>query len=140
MLTFNCPHCGKELKARPELAGKQGRCPGCAKPFTAPGGVSTSTPPSNDPARWAREVEGLGEPLASAAVRFISDGNYSGAYSNLSVVLMKYNRGMNSLALIGLAMQKDTSQAVAFINQLQGPAVVKEMAIVALHGAKTEKR
>lgn len=36
MLTSKSSRCCKELKAGPELAGKEGRCPGRAKPFNAP--------------------------------------------------------------------------------------------------------
>jgi len=90
--------------------------------------------------RWTHEVEATGETLARAAVRFISEGRFGSAFSNLSIVLMKYSHEMNPLALTVLARQKDASQAVAFINQLQGPAVIKEIAIVALHGFRIEKR
>ncbi len=42
-----CPHCGKELKAARELAGKRVVCPGCSKSFRVvmPGEPPTGAPP-----------------------------------------------------------------------------------------------
>jgi DNA-directed RNA polymerase subunit RPC12/RpoP len=36
-VSFPCSRCGKQLKARPELAGKKLRCPGCGEPVVVPG-------------------------------------------------------------------------------------------------------
>jgi hypothetical protein len=43
-----CPHCGKELKAPQELAGKRVACPSCTKSFrvTASGEASPEAPPA----------------------------------------------------------------------------------------------
>lgn len=35
-LRFVCSHCGKQLSAKPQHAGKSTRCPGCQKPVTVP--------------------------------------------------------------------------------------------------------
>ncbi len=36
MIKFNCPHCGKDVTAADEHAGKKGRCPGCKEVFSIP--------------------------------------------------------------------------------------------------------
>jgi hypothetical protein len=36
MIRFKCPHCGKEISAGDEHAGKKGRCPGCKELFQIP--------------------------------------------------------------------------------------------------------
>jgi hypothetical protein len=36
MIRFKCPHCGKEVSAGDEHAGKKGRCPGCRQLFLIP--------------------------------------------------------------------------------------------------------
>ena len=35
-IRFQCPHCGKSIQAKPELAGKQLACPNCKKMVTVP--------------------------------------------------------------------------------------------------------
>ena len=35
MISITC-HCGKTLKARPEDAGKKGRCPDCGEVYAIP--------------------------------------------------------------------------------------------------------
>ena len=35
-IKFTCPSCGKGLRVADEAAGKQGRCPYCKNPVTAP--------------------------------------------------------------------------------------------------------
>ncbi len=30
-IDFNCPHCGKKLRAPKEMAGSKGKCPKCDK-------------------------------------------------------------------------------------------------------------
>ena len=35
-IEFVCPHCLRPCKVPPELAGKQGRCPGCGKYLEVP--------------------------------------------------------------------------------------------------------
>ncbi len=35
-LTFSCPNCGKNIRAKEELAGKKVRCPGCQNPLQIP--------------------------------------------------------------------------------------------------------
>jgi WD40 repeat protein len=42
-LKFNCPQCRKEIISRDELAGKQGRCPGCKNVLSIP----QEEPPQN---------------------------------------------------------------------------------------------
>jgi hypothetical protein len=55
MIKFKCPHCGKEVSAGDEHAGKKGRCPGCKELFVIPAGsakaapsVERRTPPAAD--------------------------------------------------------------------------------------------
>src|SRR5262245_33413738 len=36
MIAFCCPHCGAQLKARADLAGQEGPCPGCGQIVHAP--------------------------------------------------------------------------------------------------------
>jgi hypothetical protein len=43
-IVFNCEHCGKQIKAPDEAAGKRGACPGCKKPCLVP----LPTPPQED--------------------------------------------------------------------------------------------
>jgi len=35
-IQFVCPECGKRLKTSNDMAGKEGRCPGCLKVSVAP--------------------------------------------------------------------------------------------------------
>jgi hypothetical protein len=35
-ISFQCPQCGKKLKAPDDAAGKSSRCPGCGSPVTCP--------------------------------------------------------------------------------------------------------
>ncbi len=55
MIKFKCPHCGKDVSAGDEHAGKKGRCPGCKELFTIPAAAAQPapsaqrrTPPSAD--------------------------------------------------------------------------------------------
>jgi hypothetical protein len=58
MINFKCPHCGKDVSAGDEHAGKKGRCPGCKELFTipaaaakpAPAAERRTSPPANDEA------------------------------------------------------------------------------------------
>ena len=36
MIRFDCPNCGKTIKASDSRAGKDGKCPGCGKPVHVP--------------------------------------------------------------------------------------------------------
>ncbi len=42
MIAFACPYCGAQLKARAELAGQEGPCPGCGQIVHAPGETADS--------------------------------------------------------------------------------------------------
>jgi RNA polymerase sigma factor (sigma-70 family) len=44
-ISFACEKCGKALKAKAHLAGKQGTCPQCKHPITIP----ETSPPASDP-------------------------------------------------------------------------------------------
>lgn len=35
-ISFNCPHCGKQIKAPDSAVGKQGSCPACKGPCLVP--------------------------------------------------------------------------------------------------------
>jgi hypothetical protein len=51
-LSFSCEACGKSLKARPELAGKKVKCPGCGRTVPVPAFVNSGPhgpSPSNSP-------------------------------------------------------------------------------------------
>lgn len=36
MIEFNCPECNKQIKVKPELAGRTGKCPGCGNKILVP--------------------------------------------------------------------------------------------------------
>lgn len=36
MIEFTCPNCQRELKVKPELAGRMGKCPGCSNKIRVP--------------------------------------------------------------------------------------------------------
>ncbi|HEX5269628.1 MAG TPA: hypothetical protein VFW33_04025, partial [Gemmataceae bacterium] len=44
MIKFKCPHCGKDVSAGDEHAGKKGRCPGCKELFTIPAAGAKPAP------------------------------------------------------------------------------------------------
>jgi hypothetical protein len=46
MIKFKCPHCGKEVSAGDEHAGKKGRCPGCKGMFVIPSAAAAKPAPS----------------------------------------------------------------------------------------------
>lgn len=55
MIKFKCPHCGKDVSAGDEHAGKKGRCPGCKELFMIPGGAAAAAPkPAPAPAAERR--------------------------------------------------------------------------------------
>src|SRR5438105_4269071 len=91
-IKFACPHCGRPLSVKDELAGKKGPCPACKKIVTipsststaiqAPGGVvgfRTGTPPrsapmsSEDAERAAAEVlaQQQSAPQPATPTRFV---------------------------------------------------------------------
>jgi hypothetical protein len=41
LVAFACAECGKVIKARPEQAGKRGKCPQCGKVVNVPAGPSS---------------------------------------------------------------------------------------------------
>jgi WD40 repeat protein len=43
-VSFPCPGCGKDLRARPELAGRKVKCPGCRQPALVPDGGAGTAP------------------------------------------------------------------------------------------------
>ena len=43
-IAFQCPHCGKKLKAPDSAASKSSKCPGCGETVTCP---SLSTTPKS---------------------------------------------------------------------------------------------
>jgi serine/threonine protein kinase len=55
-IPVTCPGCGKDLKARPELAGKKAKCPKCGQAVPVPVPAATATavtpPPSRGARRW----------------------------------------------------------------------------------------
>ncbi len=36
MIEFNCPDCNKQIRVKPELAGRTGKCPGCGQKILVP--------------------------------------------------------------------------------------------------------
>src|SRR5262249_27173257 len=36
VIHFDCPHCGKTIRLKEELAGRRGSCPSCKQPIQAP--------------------------------------------------------------------------------------------------------
>jgi hypothetical protein len=42
MIVFSCHQCRKEIKVKPELAGKKGKCPSCKAVVTVPGAANES--------------------------------------------------------------------------------------------------
>jgi WD40 repeat protein len=72
-LSFPCPACGKNLKARAELAGKRVKCPQCAKPAHVP--ENQAGGPPTPPARpWRKRALALAAFAASGilAVLFLT--------------------------------------------------------------------
>jgi formylglycine-generating enzyme required for sulfatase activity/serine/threonine protein kinase len=67
MTGFACPTCGRQLKVKPELAGKRARCPGCQQAVEVPSTLDTSAAladaatvlPSRGPKPSADEVAPL---------------------------------------------------------------------------------
>ncbi len=45
-IVFNCPHCGKQIKAPDGAAGKTGSCPACKGPCLVP--APPPPPPADD--------------------------------------------------------------------------------------------
>jgi serine/threonine protein kinase/Tol biopolymer transport system component len=45
MIGLTCPSCGRKLQVRPELAGKQGKCPECKTPIQVPAAGRLSLSP-----------------------------------------------------------------------------------------------
>jgi hypothetical protein len=45
-LTFTCPGCQKQLRAKDELAGRKTQCPGCGRVCRIPGGDEVTTRPA----------------------------------------------------------------------------------------------
>ncbi len=50
-IKFACPHCDRVCKVPPELAGKQGRCPGCRKGVEVPHASTVRESERHEPAR-----------------------------------------------------------------------------------------
>ena len=40
MIEFQCPNCGKQLRVKPELAGRTGKCTGCSNKIVVPAASS----------------------------------------------------------------------------------------------------
>lgn len=40
MIEFQCPNCGKQLRVKPELAGRTGKCTGCSEKIVVPAAPS----------------------------------------------------------------------------------------------------
>src|SRR5436190_15340110 len=54
MISFLCPHCGAQLRVRPESAGARGKCPRCGKPVEAPEDGTAGADRSAKPGSGAR--------------------------------------------------------------------------------------
>ncbi len=56
MISFACSGCGKQVKVQDELAGKQGKCPGCRQAITVPALlVNREGPPAAEEAKTGEE-------------------------------------------------------------------------------------
>ena len=49
MISYTCPHCGKQLKINDKYAGQQGKCQGCGNEINVPGGFSPNLVQSTSP-------------------------------------------------------------------------------------------
>ncbi len=59
MISFACAGCGKQVKVKDELAGKQGKCPGCGQAITVPALlVHSAGPPAAEEAKKVEEKKG----------------------------------------------------------------------------------
>lgn len=68
MISFQCPKCGKDLKARPSLAGVRASCTGCQAELTIPHDMSwlPENPPIRRPDRWpAIKIGGTASAITS---------------------------------------------------------------------------
>ncbi len=54
MIAFACPRCGKQARVKDEMAGKQGKCPGCGHAITVP----PRLPERRDPPLAGKEDKG----------------------------------------------------------------------------------
>lgn len=73
MIEFSCPICQRDLKVKPELAGRMGKCPGCGNKIRVPEkrGAAHDTPESwlDEPVR-ATDVESPSEPFQGLVEEF----------------------------------------------------------------------
>jgi hypothetical protein len=85
MIKFKCPHCGKEVSAGDDNAGKKGRCPGCKEIFVIPAARSAKPAPSAErrtvpPADDGDDLEVVEEPKdrggSGAAKRRADEDDY----------------------------------------------------------------
>src|SRR5438874_220232 len=60
MIHFDCPSCGKQLKAKDEYMGKRAKCPGCGQVRIIPG-------PVRDVRRHEEPAQGTSEASAKQA-------------------------------------------------------------------------
>ena len=70
-IAVDCPHCGKQLKVKDELAGRKGKCPQCQKTIEIPAGARVPVAVgagSGVRAEGARGRAGEGEKKAAAPV------------------------------------------------------------------------
>ncbi len=59
MIEITCPSCNRRLRAKPELAGRMGKCPGCGQPLRiaadAPAGIPLDDAPPDQHVQPANE-------------------------------------------------------------------------------------
>jgi serine/threonine protein kinase len=97
-LSFPCPGCGKNLRAKAELAGKRVKCPQCAKPVQVPEAKAGPAPVS--PTRpWRRRAAAL---AAFAA---------SGLSAALFLVVLWLSRGRSEPPVNPLQVSADRVRA-----------------------------
>jgi len=68
MIAFVCPHCGKGLKIKDELAGRKVKCPGCGKALSVPPTVTGAACQTELKSAAAQE-NGISPPAASLVAR-----------------------------------------------------------------------
>jgi hypothetical protein len=79
MIKFKCPHCGKDVSAGDEHAGKKGRCPACKELFVIPGAAPKLVPAAErrtPPPAADDDVEEAAPPKKKRPARDEADEEY----------------------------------------------------------------
>lgn len=73
MISFDCPHCGKNLKTKDDKAGMKSKCPGCGEIVKIPS--STSSESGDNPYSYNDGGDGLTKPCPACGEEVDSDAS-----------------------------------------------------------------